>query len=416
MGSGTISSDPVDQTVKQNIQPGDSKGFSVRIHNTSDDAGTYRISGSGSTDLFGVVYSSSNEDVTEQVTAGEYEVTLEAHRSAYLSISISAAETVDTGDGVTIEVGGANVGGGPDVVGASVRVPPLRVWGVDYHGRFRCEASFPTRTLRPGYETGATFKITNLSAKKLQLEGLGTLKFRDAGGQDLWETQQFGGPIIGREIKPGETVKLFALDARVRWSGPLLVRSTCEGLRLKMPWVTLDVAAPGAPEDDQAAVDAAVATPGSPFQSCDPGADGEPTTGVFETPDDSDLPPLTLRCEVELRHENGFTVVALNLVSPQDAPDYMISEEPSIGFGPPPPGEGNYLAVRWSFVVTNDYVRPYISLSVSRAVSDDAYSPDYSLEDGEWSQVGATLCGHEGYSWGNGEPLYIDWVTACGNS
>lgn len=415
-GSDIISSDPADQTVKQNIQPGAMKRFDVLIHNQSGDIRTYRFLGSeSSSDLFSVAYISSEGDVTEQVLAGEYEVTIKASHTSHLLISVTASASADTGDSGTVELGGSNVeGGGSDVVGASVRVPPLRVWGVDYRGRFRCEASFPRRTLQPGNETGVTFKITNLSETKRRLRGPGSLKFRDDKGQDLWETVPFGG-IITQEIGPGETVKLFGLDARVRWSGPLLVRPACEGLRLKMPWVALGVAAPGAPESDQAAVDAAVAIPGSPFQSCSPGADGEPTTGVFEPPDGADLPPLTIRCKAEIRNENGFTVVALNLVSPQDGPDHTITEEPSIIFGEPPPGDGNFLALRWSFVVTSNSVIPYISLSVSRAVSDDRFSPSYSLEDGVWSRDGKSRCGYEGYSWGGGDSLHIDWVTACGS-
>jgi hypothetical protein len=182
-----------------------------------------------------------------------------------------------------------------------------------------------------------------------------------------------------------------------------------------MPWVEFEVASPGAPEDDQAAVDAAVAVPGSPFQACDPGADGEPTTGVFEPPDGATLPPLTIRCVAELRHEEGFTVVSLILISPQDAPDYELAEQPSNYFGESPPGDENFLALRWSFVVTSDSVMPYVSMSVSRAVLDDRFSPSYSLEDGVWTRAGKSRCGHEGYSWGNGDSLYLDWVTACGS-
>lgn len=417
-GSDTISSDPADQTVKQNVQPGTTKTFDVLIHNQSGDIGTYRFSGSdSSSDLFSVAYVSSEGDVTEQVRAGEYEVTIKPSRTSYLRILVTASDAADTGDAGTIALGGSSVEGGTsDVVGALVRVPPLRVWGVDYRGRFRCEATFPRRTLQPGHETGTKFKITNLSDTNRRLRGPGTLRFQDANGSDLWETWQLrGGGVNIQEIGPGETVKLSALDARVRWSGPLHVRPNCEGLRLKMPLVTLDVAAPGAPESDQAAVDAAVATPGSPFQSCDPGADGDPTTGVFEPPDIAPLPPLTIRCKAELRHEDGFTVVALNLVSPQDGPDFTITEEPSIGFGEPPPGDGNFLALRWSFVVTSDSVMPYISLSTSRAVIDDRFSPSYSLKDGVWSRAGKSRCGYEGYSWGGGESLYVDWVTACGS-
>jgi hypothetical protein len=351
------------------------------------------------------------------MVAGEYPVEVSAGKSTYVGVEVSASESTDTGDQATFVLSGSLAGGSPiDVVEAVVHVPPVRVWAVDYRGQFRCEATIPQRTMQPGYDTEVVFRVTNLTDRNRALQfGAGTLRFSDASGEELWETQPYGGPAFSSEIGAHRTRRIMTLDTAVRWSGPLTIRPMCGSLDL--PEVEVDVAAPGAPADDQAAVDATVATPGSPFQSCDPRADGSTTTGVFYPPDGADLPPLSIRCWTDVRREDGFTVVALNLISPQDAPDYEISEQPQVRFGgAPPPGEDNFLAVRWSFVVTADDVRPYIALSVSRAVTDDRYSPYYELRGGGWTNGGKSLCGHEGYSSSDGSVLSIDWVTACGSS
>jgi hypothetical protein len=373
------------------------------------------LEGSPSTDLFTVSYTHQPGDVTAAMVAGDYRVDVGAGQSTYFGVDVSASESTDTGDSATFVLSGSLAGGSTlDVIEAVIHVPPVRVWAVDYRGHFRCEATIPRRTLQPGYDTGAVFRVTNLTDRKRPLPfAVGTLRFSDASGEELWETQPYGGPAFSSEIGAHRTRRIQTLDAAVRWSGPLTIRPMCGSLDL--PEVEVEVAAPGAPADDQAAVDATVDTPGSPFQSCDPEADGSTTTGVFAAPDGAALPALSIRCWADVRREGGFTVVALNLVSPEDAPDYEISEEPQVRFGSSsPPGEGNFLAVRWSFVVTTEEVLPYIALSVSRAVTDDRYSPWYELRGGQWTRRGKSLCGHEGYTSSDGSVLSIDWVTVCG--
>jgi hypothetical protein len=115
---------------------------------------------------------------------------------------------------------------------------------------------------------------------------------------------------------------------------------------------------------------AAVAEPGSPWQVCPPGPFGEPATGVFETPDGQDLPSLTLRCWASVRREEGFDVVSLHLVSRSDAPAYEIGEGTEIGWWEGLPGEANMLVLRWSFVVTTEDARPYLSQMCARALGE----------------------------------------------
>lgn len=417
VGRAAVSTDSSTQSLRRSVQPGASTYLTLRVHNTSSSRRAFELEGSPSTDLFTVSYTHQPGDVTAAMVAGGYQVEIGAGKSTHIGVEIFASESTDTGDRATFVLSGSLAGGSTlDAVEAIIPVPPVRVWAVDYRGHFRCEATIPRRTLQPGYNSGVVFRVTNLTDRKRPLRfAAGTLRFSNASGEELWETQPYGGPAFTSELGPHRTRKIPTLDTAVRWSGPLSIRPICGSLDL--PEVEVEVAAPGAPADDQAAVDAAVATPGSPFQSCEPKADGSTTTGVFAPPDGAALPALSIRCWTDVRREEGFTVVALNLVSPEDAPDYEISEEPQVRFGgSPPPGEDNFLAVRWSFVVTADEVLPYIALSVSRAVSDDRYSPYYELRGGQWTRGGKSLCGHEGYSSSDGSVLSIDWVTVCGAS
>jgi hypothetical protein len=261
-----------------------------------------------------------------------------------------------------------------------------------------------------------TLSLTNLTDRTLPPQyAYGYLVFRDASGTKLWDTSpKFEGPTPGTgSIGPHETVKVFVYDTRVRWSGPLSVTPVCDRLRLTMPTVVLPVASPGAPASVDDAIHAAVAVSESPFQACPPGPNGAATTGSFDAPDERSLPPLTLRCWAEVRQEDGFDVVSLELVSPSDAPDYTIPEDTFV-FGPAPlPGTDNMLAARWSFVVTADAVIPYYAIMFDRALGSGT-SYFYELHDGAWRLGGYGPCGYEGAALATtGDWFFLDWIAAC---
>lgn len=407
------------QTARDTPKPGAEATFAVKIINRQDVPRTFTLSGTRGDERFAVAYLDAEwNDVTAEVLAGTYALTVDATARGFLWIEVTAAETVDTGDALAVLVRGTDAADPSsfDVVRAKVEVPPLTVWGVNYKGTVRCTVTFPTRTLRPGFETGATFAVTNLTDRKLDVYGMGHLIFRDADGAELWDSAVDWGPIGGPgTLRPSETAELYGFDARVRWSGPLTVVPSCGVRRLPMPSVTLGVQTPGFSGTTSDAIAAAVAEPGSPFQACPPGPAGEPATGTFATPDGRDLPQLTLRCWAEVRQEDGFDVVALNLVSPQEAPDFTLAESGGFGFGGEElPGDDNMLAARWSFVVTDAYARPYLSRSQARAMGEGEGVYYYELHHGGWLEGGWSVCNVWSYSLStNGEWFPLDWITGC---
>jgi len=418
VGAGVINANGHNQAVTQQVPPGRERTLVVKVTNPSSVRRTFRVSGSPGTPDFSVQYRDQRGDVTQAVTGGTYTVLVGSRRPRYLYVAVRAAADATTGASSTLLVRGELVGHPElaDVVRADLVVPPLRVWGVSYDGKLRCAASFPQRTLDPGFETGVSFTLTNLTEHRVRrVYSSGYLVFRDADGKKLLDTRpKFEGPEPATPpLKPHQQVRLYAFDTRIRWSGPLTVIPVCSGMRLRMPRIVLPVASPGAPATVADAIDLAVAVPGSPFQVCHPGSEGEPATGSFEPPDGRDLPPLTLRCWAEVREENGFDVVSLELVSPSDGPDYTINENGFV-FGPPPlPGTGNFLAARWSFVVTTERVRPYIALAFARTVGEGT-GYEYELHEGTWSVGGSGPCGYQSAALAlYGTYFFLEWISAC---
>lgn len=418
VGEGIANATGRHQTIGDTLKPGRETTFAVKVTNREDVPRAFTLSGTAGDERFEVTYLDQGwNDVTAQFVAGAYVISVDATARAFVWIRITAAETTDTGDAYTVLVRGQDEADATsfDVVRARVEVPPLSVWGVNYKGTLRCIVTFPRRTLRPGFRTGARFQVTNITDRKLDVYGIAHLIFRDAAGTALWDSAVRHGPIPGPgTLRPGETVELFAFDARVRWSGPLTVEPVCGIRRLQMPSVSFPVRAPGFTGTAAEAIAAAVAEPGSPFQVCPPGTVGEAATGTFPTPDGRDLPPLTLRCWAEVRQEDGFAVVSLNLVSPQDAPDLTIDESSGFPFGGELPGEDNMLALRWSFVVSDAYVRPYLSRSQARALGEGEGVFFYQLHRGQWFESGWSICGVESFGLStDGESLLLDWITGC---
>jgi hypothetical protein len=418
VGEGVIDRDGHGERVASDVPPGKEREFWVKVTNTDTSARTFRISGSGSGALFSIAYLDDRMgEVTAAVTGGTYEITVQPGKHSFLELDVTAAPGAQTDQHRTISVRAQDASGSgrTDEVRAKVTVPPIRVWSVTYDGTLRCTATFPDRELDPGSETGVRFTLTNLTDRTISSYSYGELVFRDASGTKLWDTSpKFEGPQPGvGSIGPHDTKTMYAYDTRIRWSGPLSVIPVCVGLRLTMPTVTLPVSSPGAPATVDDAIAAAVAVAGSPFQSCPPGHDGAAETGSFDAPDGRALPPLTLRCWADVRLEDGFDVVSLQLVSPDDAPDYTIPEDTFV-FGPAPlPGTDNMLAARWDLVVTAQDVIPYYAILFDRALGDGT-SYFYVLQKGTWDVWGYGPCGYEGAALStNGETFFLDWISAC---
>jgi hypothetical protein len=292
---------------------------------------------------------------------------------------------------------------------------------VNHRGTLRCQATFEDRILEPGRPIEVHLSVTNLTAEPREVGSHGFLEIRAADGTELWTSDGVIGAFEPtRRVGPHRTVKIHpGTTTRVRWSGPLLITPICpETGRLRMPTVSFDVEVPEPPASTDEAIAAAVATPGSPWQACPPGPAGEATTGSFQTPDGFPLPPLSLRCWAEVRHEAGFDVVSLHAVSPSDAPDFAIpgstSMEGAFFDGGELPGEDAMYAARWTFTVTAEGARPVLSQVRSRTVGEGEARP-YLLSGGAWEPFGFSVpCGYSLFGVDStGRAILVDWITAC---
>jgi len=289
-------------------------------------------------------------------------------------------------------------------------------------GTLRCTAMHPYANSElppPGHKIEFLISVTNLSSREQMIGDRGYRLIRPVGGHVVWSTldgagggdlpQRPIGPGVGRNISNGVTT-------RVRWSGPLEIRPVCPGTGVRMPWIEFEVAVPTSPASDAEAIAAAAAFPGSPWAGCVPGPSGT-VTGVFEPPDGASLSPITMRCWADVRHEDGFDVVALSMVSPADAPDISIPEPTDVDeaffAGGDLPGEGSMLAMRWSFVVTADETRPVLFQLRERAPGT-GIAPSYLLKNGTWSSSSGVECGFTSYGFvPDGRALFLDWYTVC---
>ncbi|HXJ67260.1 MAG TPA: hypothetical protein VNN79_26205, partial [Actinomycetota bacterium] len=326
------------QTVAFVIPSGSDRHGYVRIRNNGSSTQTFLLHGPAGRGPFRLRYATF-EDVTAEVVRGTFSMTLARGDSGYVEFTAGAAPDSRAGQSEAFRFRATNRDDPIlfDVVRTKIAVGPVSSWAVNFRGTLRCNASVPSATLHPGYDTHAVLTLTNLTDRAVRPHiGFGYLEFFDGSGHKLWDSApRFEGPrpTVG-EVGPHETVPLYVYDTRVRWSGPLLVRPVCQGLDAKVPGLPMRVAAPGAPATLADAIDAAVGLPNSPFQACHPGPGGEPATGEFPAPDGRPIPPASLRCWADVRQEDGFDVVALNMVSPSDGPDYTIDES-SFVFGPP---------------------------------------------------------------------------------
>jgi hypothetical protein len=414
VGGGVIDPTGVSQRVAFDVVSGRTVAAAIRITNPSSVAQTFVVRGSAGGRVFRLAYRDDGSDVTSQVASGGYAVPLGAGAARRIDVSFSAVPTSRAGQrgGFRFRVSNAADPSLLDVARAQVAVAPITVSSLAAHGRMRCVVTFPSRTLHPGYATHLTMAFHNLTGKKQEAYGFGYADVLDLHGNLLGASAYPpSGPPFEQDIPPHGTRSILVYDLRIRWSGTLRVHPVCEGAH-DMGSVLFLVARPRPPADDASAITAAVDTPNSPFQACRPGPAGEPNTGAFPPPDGRHIPALPIRCWAEIRHEVGFDVVALNMVSPANAPATTLDE--SLQTSVPLPGHDNAFAARWSFVVTADGARPYIALGESRSVVGIGKGFDYDLYDGTWKYGGWAVCGSEGFFvWFYGTGISLEFVNAC---
>jgi hypothetical protein len=401
------------------IQPSRTRDIVIELRNDGPQA-MFLLTGAPGTNEFLVSYlDGHHHDVSSEWTSSGERVRVGGGQRIFFHLRLTAAGDLDTGAQVSLWVRAQGVRSGvADLVRALVTVGPRTVAAATSDGRLRCSASFPSRSIKVGSLIGATVELRNISHHAVRTEaGSAYLVIRSSDGRFLWNTGSIGlfsqPPPIQRTLAPGRSVRLYVWDAKVRWPGPVQVRVICGGLEVHMPTVSLEVTSPGPPASVTAAIDAAVGVPGSPFQQCHPGPNGEPALGTVATPDGRDVPPLTVRCWASVKAETDFDVVRLHIVSPDDAPSYVLNDRFRIR--PQPVRDApNFLAASWDFVVTSDYVRSYLTLEESKAYGTGPGVYGYFLRHGRWSSSDWSTCGSEGFVIAFlGTAFPLEFITGC---
>ena len=415
VGEGVVEASGIDERVAFDVVSGSTRPASIRIGNPGADPQAFVLHGTGGGRVFGLRYSDGAADVTSDVVSGGYAMTLGAGETRTLDVHVRALDASKARErgGFRFAVTNQADPGLVDVVRAQATVAPITVSAPVGDGRVSCVASFPSRELHPGYATHVQMAFRNNTGTQQTAYGFGSLRVFDGNGTQLGQSvvPLFGPPPFPRKIPPHGTRRTYVYDLRIRWAGRLRIQPVCEGAR-RMGEVLLGVSRrTEPPASDAEAIDAAVNTRNSPFQSCHPGPNGEPEKGSFPPPDGRNIAAIHLRCWAEVRHEPGFDVVALNMVSPWNAPATTLDENSP--WFVELPGHGNAMAARWSFVVTDRGARPYISLGTSRGAGEGK-SYYYDLDRGKWEGPGWVRCGFEGFDvWFYGTGFTMQFVNSC---
>ena len=232
------------------------------------------------------------------------------------------------------------------------------------HGRFVCTVSFPSATIYPGQETGASADLRNISGGVASAANRPvSLLIRDESGNVVADTSRPLGASVGGIVGPYDipaagSVPVGVADIHVIWPGTISVIPVCESVRL--PPVTLQVSNPGkSPPDDESVREAATAA-GAPFAGCAPTGINQWVTGVVHRatpPSDQSFPA---RCGGLVLENPGFDTVVLAMVSPPGAPSVnlaALAEHPDLGAYAFHAPKAESIAVSWwVYVVTRDRI------------------------------------------------------------
>jgi hypothetical protein len=308
----------------------------------------------------------------------------------------------------------------PSAIASSIAThaprPPMRVSALTHNGAFRCRAEFDQPVLRPGYETGVSFSVTNRTDRRRTISAFGVLEFSDAAGNEVWDTYpEYFGPYFSVRIPAGGTRRIPTFDVRLRWGGPLTIQPECAGLRVDLASRTFDVSVPGPTPRPSDAILAIQPFTGPLTDACAPGARGQDAVGVLDPPPVADpaLLPQSVRCWAHVRQEPGFDLVTYFIVTPDTLGRFEMDDRCVFCFfGSRPPA--NMAAGRWDFVVTADQVRTVFSASGAKTNVSEGRAGSFAVIDGTWHEEGSGSCGYEGIAiWFRGSGFSFDWVNAC---
>jgi hypothetical protein len=399
-GRGILNETGKGQVVPLKARPGRDVYADAWVTNHTSHDVSLTLAGSPGGPRFGVTYRDDRwNDITPDVLAGTYQLPVRAGKTAELTIQVRATTTDDTGDQRRLWLDATDpASGATDRIGVHAVVPAISIWATNYSGTLRCTATFPHRVYAPGQRLHVRMAVTNLTKQTIQAGGAGPayLIVRDAAGTVLANTNFnfFSRPPFFLELRPGQTKRVWTMDTAVRWNGPISVQPVCGSLKMRMGRATLAVDAPGpTPSAKDAVKVAASAFPDGPFASCVPRGKGAPVTATFSTPDGRKVPPMTVRCWAHVDALDGFDVVNLYMVSPDDAPAYELGDDPWSIDDQITSDTPNFLAERWALVVTPDGTRPFRTVERYRAYGTGKGVYEYENTKGHEIAGGWSTCG-----------------------
>lgn len=283
-----------------------------------------------------------------------------------------------------------------------------------FGGTVQCTASLPT-SVEAGHLLDVVFTFHNVSKRTanvdLQYGGM-WLVVRSPDGtrydSRIPFENQTGPPPHFTPIAPGATKTARFDFLRVRWEGPLRITPGCGQTTLRP--VRVAVKSPGPPASDGAAMKAVVAASGHLLDHCRPRASGVSVVGRLDPPSGS-APPMQARCSITLRHERGFDVAQVLVVTPPDMKGVHVEQtyQALTGTGTQ---SGNTEAIAWQLVVTRRAATSTGGSEVDSSLPGGGLAPSWDWTGSRWEGPGGSRCGGYGSSVGPGPP--ITFISVCG--
>lgn len=230
-------------------------------------------------------------------------------------------------------------------------------------GTVECTATMKT-PVQAGNALDVRFSFHNVSTKTasvdLQYGGMWILaRSPDGTAYDSRVPfEEVRGPRLRPlSIAPGATATRRLTGVSVRWEGPLRITPGCGLTTLHS--VRVAVASPGPPVSDAAAVNDVVAEGGHLLDRCRPRTPGVSVVGRLDPPS-GNVPPIWARCSIGLRHENGFDVAQVLIVTPPDLRGVHVDQTYEALTGMRAENR-NTEAIAWQLVVTRSGATSVIS-------------------------------------------------------
>jgi hypothetical protein len=251
------------------------------------------------------------------------------------------------------------------------------------------------------------------------------VKNRDGRGYDSRDFRVYGdsGATGPRMIAAGATVT-ERLALRVRWGGPLQITPGCSTAAMRT--LPVDVTSPGPPTSGEQAISEVVAAAGHFLDHCRPRTPGVAVVGRIDPPR-GNAPPLHARCSVTLRHERGFDIAQVLVVTPPGLRGTRVTQHPgeavSIPSGPAITRGQYWLgyarnaeAIAWEFVVTRRGARSFDSATVLHTRPGGGALPAGIWSSAGWQPVGAggqVTCGVGTGSTNGQTGPRVTFITVC---